>query len=119
MTISTASITSTDDFSPVYVGDTGARFAPQFWEWNDDTNQYEPIPLTDKTIGMKIQNGVTVRDCSDDWVISDEANGLAYRYWKSGDVASAAIWDLYLTLTDGGGKVVHADKRTWEVKYAP
>jgi len=102
-----------DDYSPVYVGDTQARFAPQFLH-KDNT----PVNLAGCTITMtmelysNIASTVAVgtsKACSGAWVIDDAANGKAHYQFQSADVNVSGVWNLWLVVTDSNSNPIHAD----------
>jgi hypothetical protein len=104
-----------DDFSPVYQGDFGAKFAPQFLY--DDGTAYN---LIGATITSKMQlvgeiNGVigatlgTVKTCNpSNWTIDDAINGKTHYQYQSTDVDTVGVWDIYITITISG-LPVHPD----------
>lgn len=112
-----------DDFSPIYAGDTGAPFAPQF------TNLAGvPINLIGASITMKMQlvsaigpivdTVGTVIVCAGTWTIDDATNGKAHYGYTSADVASPGVWNMYITITIGGVPV-HADTKQLVILPAP
>jgi hypothetical protein len=106
-----------DDFSPIYTGDTGAPFAPQFLH-KDNT----PVNLTGATITMKMQlvaspgaigeTSGTIIICTtnspSNWIIDDAVNGKAHRQWDAADVATPGTWNLYIVIAIGG-LPIHSD----------
>jgi hypothetical protein len=103
-----------DDYSPIYVGDTGNPYAPTFRHKEDS-----PVDLTGATLALKMQDeGGNVKTCAGTWTIDDAQNGVAHYAWQSADVNSAGIWQLFVTITIGG-KPVHADVKTLEIKAVP
>lgn len=119
MTLSTAAITSEDDYSPLFEGDTLIPFAPQFWQWNGTSNAYEELDISNLTIGMKMTDGTTVKTCSGTWSKTDASHGIASYQWQAADVDTAGTWQLFITLTDGSGHKGHAEPKTLEIKGAP
>lgn len=103
-----------DDYSPIYINDTGARLAPQFV----DADGF--FDLSGATISMKMQNLDTsaVIVCAGTWVIDDTLTGRAHYQYQAADVAVAGIWKLFVTITIGG-RPIHADERLLEIKPAP
>lgn len=106
---------STEDFSPIYVGDTGAPFDPRFLH-KDGT----AIDLTGATLSMRMQNENTnaVIVCTGTWTIDpDQVNnkGLAHYAYASGDVATAGMYFLQITITITS-KPLHTDIRELEIK---
>ncbi len=110
---------ATDDYSPIYQGDTGAPFNPVFTHIGDGT----AVNLTGATISMKMQ-GVsagesgTVITCTGTWTITDATNGKASYAYTSTDVATIGVWLMYITITIAG-KPVHADTKTLTILAAP
>lgn len=106
-----------DDYSPIYVGDTGAPFNPVFVHRDGSL-----VDLTGATITMKmvLQNHpTTIQVCSGTWTIATPAtSGQATYAYSTNDVATAGIWELYITITIGG-KPIHADYKVLEILYAP
>lgn len=102
-----------DDDSPVFVGDTGAPFAPQFLH-KDGT----PVNLTGATITMKLQQIISigtvaesvgvVKTAAGTWTIDDAMNGKAHYVYAAGDVDTPGTWNRYITITIGG-LPLHAD----------
>ena len=103
----------TEDFSPVFVGDTGSILSAQFLD-----NENNPIPRAGATIGMKMQNGATLNVCAGSWTIDDATNGLAHYAYQSADVSTPGTWMLYVTVTVGG-KPRHMDPRQLVILSAP
>lgn len=100
----------TDDFSPMYVGDTYIALAPSFG-----------MDLTGAAIELKMVNepGTTIKTGVGAWVIDDASNGLAHYNWSPSDVDTAGMWTLYIKVTFPSGKFVHADTLTLEILSAP
>lgn len=119
MTLPSVGITSVDDFSPVYEGDTLVSFSPQFWQWNGTTSAFAALDITNLTPGMKMTDGTTIKTCSGAWTKPDPTHGIASYAWQSADVDASGVWTLYITLTDGGGHVGHTETKTLEIKGAP
>lgn len=119
MSLSTSAITSEDDFSPMFQGDTAIPFTPQFWKWNGDTNAYVALDISNYTPSMKMVSGTTTKTCAGIWTKPDPTNGKASYAWQSTDVDTAGTWILYIALTDGSNKVVHADTKELEIKGIP
>lgn len=107
-----------EDYSPIYVGDTGKPYAPVFQTINPNTGDLEPVPLAGLTLSMKMKEQETgvIKVCSGPWTIDDAAGGLAHYDWQAGDVDTAGIWLLQVLCTNGAGKVVHADVKYLEIK---
>jgi hypothetical protein len=105
-----AGSTVTDDYSPIYQGDTLRPFAPVFLEQEAD-GTYQAVNLTGLTISMKMArwgetNGV-VKTCSGTWVVDSAAGGMAHYPWQAADVDTPSIWQMYIKLTNGSGQVEH------------
>jgi hypothetical protein len=100
-----------DDYSPIYVGDTGAPFSPTF-QHADGT----AVNLTGATITMEMVNDDTgaVINCAGTWTIDSAPNGEAHYQYQSADVATAGLWKLYVTITVGG-EPVHADMKKLQI----
>jgi hypothetical protein len=97
-----------DDYSPIFSGDTQAVFAPAFTHADGTA-----VNLTGAAISMKMQNTNTgvVQVCSGGWAIDNATGGLAHYQWQTGDVSTVGIWTLYITITIGG-LPAHADTKT-------
>lgn len=120
MSLPTTSITSVDDFSPMFRGDTGNPLRPQFWIWDNDLKKYVPRDLTGLTPSLKmIDADGQEKNCTGDWTIDNELQGQAHYQWQSTDVDTVGVWTLFIALTDSDSRVVHADTRTLTIKYAP
>ena len=119
MSLPAVGITSVDDFSPVYEGDTLVSFSPQFWQWDGTANAFVELNITNLTPGMKMVDGTTIKTCAGNWTKPDPTHGIASYAWQSADVDTSGVWTLYITLTDGSGKVAHTDTKILEIKNAP
>ena len=101
-----------EDYSPITAGDTGAAFKPQF-RYKDKSKG--PVDLTDTTISMIMQerdDPDNVKATTGDWVVDDEANGIAHFNYGDEDVAEAGVWNLIIVITDNiSGRPVHADTK--------
>lgn len=106
-----------DDFSPIYVGDTGAPFNPIFVHGDGSL-----VDLTGATITMKMvlqNNPASIQVCSGTWTIATPAtSGQASYAYSAADVATTGIWELYITITINS-KPIHADYKLLEILYAP
>ena len=101
---------SNDDFSPIYVGDTEANFAPTFQ--NADGTA---VNLSGATFFMKMENKAgTVTTCAGAWTIDDAANGKAHYQWQAADVATAGNFVLQIAITIGGA-TIHADPKFLQI----
>lgn len=107
-----------EDYSPLWLGDTGTPFAPVFQKVDPTSGQLVAFNLTGLTISMKMkeQESGVIKVCSDTWTIDNAAGGQAHYGWQAGDVNTAGIWLLQLTCTNGTGQVVHADVKVLEIK---
>src|SRR5260221_5461583 len=87
-----------EDFSPVYVGDTAAIFAPLFLDGTNNT-----INLTGATLSTRMSMGSTVQVWdSFYWVIDDGPGGKAHRQFQAADVDTAGRWLVEKTITIDG-----------------
>jgi hypothetical protein len=103
-----------NDFTPIWVGDTGAPFIPQFSHQDGS-----PVNLTGATISMKMEDsGGNVKTCSGVWIIDDAANGKAHYSYASTDVNTSGVWTLFIAITIGG-KPLHCDEKLLEIRNAP
>lgn len=102
--------TIVDDFSPIFVGDTGAPFAPVFLYPNTDL----PFNLTGYSISMHMVCGATNIHCTGTWTIDNAAQGLAHYQFTSTDVQTPGVWNMYIILTIGG-LPMHCSKKTIEI----
>jgi hypothetical protein len=104
-----------EDYTPIFTGDTGAKFAPSFQHLDGS-----PVSLVGMTISMKMQDqDGNLKTCSGTWTVDDAANGLAHYQYQTADVNQAGIWTLYIVLTNGSGQPVHAMTKLLEIKTAP
>lgn len=105
-----------DDFSPIYKGDTGAAFAPQFMK------NGQPFDLTGCTISMKLQNEADPEDikvCDDNsWHIDDAVNGIAHFDYGTNDVNTVGTYNMYITIFKNS-KPVHTDVKVLRILDAP
>lgn len=110
--------TVTDDYSPIYQGDTGAPFDATF-QHADGTS----VSLTGATITMKMQ-GVsatesgTVITCAGTWTITSASTGEASYAYTSTDVGTVGLWAMYITITIAG-KPIHADIKYLQILPIP
>ncbi len=107
-----------EDYSPIYVGDTGKPFAPLFQMIDPTSGQLVPFPLTGLTISMKMkeQESGVLKVCSGPWTIDDALGGKAHYAWQSTDVDTAGIWLIQVACTNGAGQVVHADVKVLSIQ---
>jgi hypothetical protein len=103
-----------DDYSPVFVGDTGAPFDPVFVH-KDGT----AVDLTGATITMIMVDAEgNAKTAAGIWTIISTVNGQASYSYAGADVAVAGNWTLYITITINS-KSVHADTKQLEILAAP
>lgn len=95
-----------EDYTPIYVGDTGVPFAPQFSTKNG------PLNLTGATFTMVMVNvnGLPGNRhvCGNFWTIDNASQGLAHYDWQPTDVSASGSFELQITVTISG-KPVHTD----------
>ena len=93
-----------DDYSPIFVGDTGNPLVIEVLH----INGFESI--IGATISMKLFNATTnvVKTCSGPWTIDPSDNGKASYAYQAGDVDTAGSWQMWITITIGG-KNIHVD----------
>lgn len=110
------SVVVIDDYSPIYVGDTEVPFAPVFAHLSDGS----PVNIVGATFAMKMVNDLgTVKTCDPTkWTIDNGTQGQAHYQWQAGDVDTAGMWTLYITITIGG-KPVHGDVKLLQILSAP
>ncbi len=103
--------TNAEDFSPIYVGDTGCQLDMAFL-YGDLT----PIDLTGATLSMRMDNHLgTIKTCSGPWVIDDAKNGRALYLYQDADVSTAGTWTIQVTINFVGGMIMHTDPRTLDI----
>lgn len=105
-----------EDFSPIYVGDTGALLKPHFR--NKDKT---PVDLTGATISMIMQNRdspSTVKEATGTWEIDDATNGIAHYTYSAEDVDTAAVWNLFINI-EIEGNPLHADVKHLRILALP
>lgn len=96
----------TEDYSPIYVGDTGAVYSAVFVDAINDA-----IPLVGATLSTRMTNQYgTSKTWGGSWTIDDATNGLAHYNYQSGDVDTAGTWTVQTTITIGG-KPQHTDTK--------
>ncbi len=101
-----------DDYSPVYCGDVGAPFAPQFTH-KDGT----PVNLSGATISMLMEeqnDPSNIKTCTGTWTIDNAANGQAHYQWQATDIDTVGMWTLFIKITIGGLPVT-ADTKSLEI----
>lgn len=100
-----------EDYTPIYVGDTGAIFAPLFLDKTNNT-----INLTGATLTTRMTNGSTIKTWDPTkWTIDDAPGGKAHYSYQAGDVDTPGDWMVQTTVTIGG-KPVHTDVRELVIK---
>lgn len=95
-----------DDFSPVYVGDTGNPFSILVVDKQNNFNS-----ILGSTITMHMQNvdsPATIKTCSGTWTIDSTDNGRASYAYQSADVDTAGNWYMWIKIIMSG-KPVHPD----------
>jgi hypothetical protein len=103
-----------NDFTPIWVGDTGAPFISHFSHQDGSL-----VNLTGSTISMKMEDsGGNIKICLGTWTIDDAINGLAHYSYASTDVDTPGVWTLFITITTGG-KPLHCDEKLLEIRKAP
>lgn len=103
-----------DDFSPIYRGDTGAPFNPQFLHKDGS-----PVDLTGATISMIMDDFEgNVKAAQGVFTITDAIHGQTSYVYDANDVNMAGNWTLYILLTIDG-KPFHADKKQLEIEAVP
>lgn len=100
-----------DDFSPIFVGDTGNPFSIYVAHKNGF------MSILGATITMKLHNVSTgiIKACSGSWTIDSNDNGKASYAFQSGDVDTAGSWEIWITITKNGVPV-HVDDGTGNPK---
>lgn len=108
----------TDDYSPVYQGDVGAPFAPQFLHLDKS-----PLNITGATLSMKMElvepiapiGGVStgvagaIKTCAGTFTIDDAANGKWHYQYQAGDLDTPGIWNMHPKATIGGNPITGDD----------
>jgi len=112
-------MTVVEDYSPIRVGDTGAKISPVFVHKDGTPQPLDGVIITMKLIGL---NTGIVKTCSNAgagaWILDDIPNGKAHRQWQASDVDTADTWRISITLMIDGGPL-HADERVIEILNAP
>jgi hypothetical protein len=110
-----------DSYSPIYVGDVGAKFAPSFAHDDGTAMDLTGATITSKMIltgyvGGEIDANIgTVKVCAGTWTIDDVSAGLAHYQYASTDVDTPGVWDIYITITIAGNPQ-HPDDGQGHVK---
>ena len=106
--------TIVEDYSPIFVGDTGALFSPSFQHKDGSA-----VNLAGATLSLKMQDTLgDLKTGVGTWTIDDPTNGLAHYNYAAADVSQAGTWTLYVTITIGG-LPLHADPKTLIIQWAP
>ena len=103
---STTVSTTTIDYSPIYVGDTGALLAPQFVHKTLGT-AFDLTSSPTFTARMTNQYGTT-KTLNGTWTVFNAAQGIAYYILQATDVDTAGAWTLQVSVSMSG-ETVHAD----------
>lgn len=111
-------ITSIDDFSPIFVGDSLKPFAPQIWT-KDATGNYVPQPLSGFTLTLSIIDSSYKLIDTIIMTIDDATNGKAHCTIPSIDTSVPGTYMFFVKMTDGTGKFQRCDVKTLVVQYAP
>jgi hypothetical protein len=100
-----AIIVPIDDFSPIFVGDTGNPLSIQVLH----KNGYKD--LSGATVTMKLFNATTntVKTCGPHWTIG--SNGQASYAYQGADVDTAGSWEMWIDV-EIGGEPLHLDDGT-------
>ena len=100
-----------DDYSPIFVGDTGNPFSIYVAHKNGF------MSLIGSTITMKLYNAATntIKTCTGTWVIDPADNGKASYTFQSGDVDTAGSWQIWIKILLGGNPI-HVDDGTGNPK---
>jgi len=106
-----ATVIPVDDYSPVFVGDTGNPFSI----YVAHKNGY--MSIVGATITMKLHNVATgvIKTCSGTWTIDPSDNGKANYTFQAGDVDTAGNWEIWITIIKNG-LPVHVDDSTGNPK---
>lgn len=106
-----ATVIPVDDFSPIFVGDTGNPFSIYVVHKNGF------MSILGATITMKLFNATTntIKTCSGSWTIDSNDNGKASYAFQAGDVDTAGSWQIWITITKGG-LPIHVDDGTGNPK---
>jgi hypothetical protein len=109
---STAITPVVDDYTPIFVGDNGLVFAPQFLHKQNNT----PVDLNGAVLSTRMTNqyGVTKIWNSGLWAIDDAANGIAYYTYQASDVDTAGMWTVQVQINING-EIMHADPRLLQI----
>lgn len=111
---------ATDDFTPIFQGDTGNPFAIQVLHADGTAENLTGATITMKMELMVLVGGIltptgTVQTCNGPWTIDDASNGKAHYQWQSSDVATTGVWGLYPVVTIGS-LPVHLDGGNGAIK---
>lgn len=103
-----------DDYSPVYCGDVGAPFNPQFL--HKDGSAFN---LSGATITMiMVDSEGNAKNAAGIWTITNASTGQTSYAYAANDVAVAGNWTLYITVTINS-KPVTADTKQLEIMAKP
>lgn len=109
---STAITPVVDDYTPVYVADTGEVFAPQFLHRYSNT----PVDLNGAVLSTRMTNqyGVVKVWNASMWVINSAANGIAYYIYQASDVDTPGMWTVQVQINING-EIIHADPKLLQI----
>lgn len=94
-----------DDYSPIYVGDTGNPFIIQVLH----KNGYESLVGSTITMSMQnVDNPATIKPCSGNWTIDSSDNGKASYQYEASDVDTPGEWRMWVKIVKNG-KTLHPD----------
>lgn len=84
-----------DDYSPIFVGDTGTPFSIQVLQKNGFKS------ILGATISMTMQNvedPSIIKVCGPNWTIDSSDNGKASYAYDAGDVDTAGSWKMWVKI---------------------
>lgn len=99
-----STIIPVDDYSPIFVGDTGSPFSIYVAHKNGF------MSLIGATITMKLYNAATntIKTCTGPWTVDSNDNGKAYYQFQAGDVDTAGDWEMWININKNG-QPLHVD----------
>lgn len=93
-----------NDFSPIYVGDVGIPYAPQFLHRDGSV-----VDLSNATLSIVyVSSTGTRKNGAGVWSIDNASQGLAHYTYDPADVNTAGTWTFQVEVTVNG-KPVHTD----------
>lgn len=107
---------NSDDYSPLYLGDTGTPWSTVFVYKNG-----LPYDLTGATLSLKLESVPrrVVKIGEGTWSIDDATNGRAHYNWNENDVDTVGNWNMYITILTEAGKIIHPDPKPLTILPAP